>query len=79
VPELRNYTDDARKALLRIAWLAARHTTSNLRKGGDRHIGVGLRGIALYGGVAVGNGNDEDPTLAVTDDDGRTKLRVLFG
>ena len=57
VPELKNFTAEARAHLLDVAWICARTATSDLRQSGDRTLGVGLRGAVLYGGVAVGPGN----------------------
>ena len=54
VPELKNFTTEARAQLLEVAWLCARNATASLPAASRRKLGVGLRGILLYGGVAVG-------------------------
>jgi hypothetical protein len=57
VPELKNFTADARAQLLDVAWICAKSATSDLRRSRDRTLGVGLRGALIYGGLAVGPGN----------------------
>jgi hypothetical protein len=61
VPELRNYEDNARETLGRLAWKVARETVSSLPEDRRSRIGLGLRGILLYGVVMVGSSGEERP------------------
>ena len=55
VPELRHFTEDAQASLLKLAWTTARSVTKDIRGARELKLGVGLRGVLLYGGVAVGS------------------------
>lgn len=61
VPELRNFKEQAQEALLEIAWQLARSTAKTLH--GDRNVklGVGLRGVLLYGAQAIGSTQSDKP------------------
>jgi len=56
VPALRSYHGEARDALLKIAWLAARQVTKEARTPADLKLAVGLRGAVAYGATAMGMG-----------------------
>jgi hypothetical protein len=56
VPALRSYQGEARKALLKIAWTAAREVTKEARIPADLKLAVGLRGAVAYGATAMGMG-----------------------
>lgn len=54
VPEFKQYKDDVRDALISIAWLTANDVVSDAGLTDVEKIGVGLRGLFLYGGLAIG-------------------------
>lgn len=60
VPQLKNYEGEVRETLLELAWVAAQNAT---REAGVRRLGVGLRGVALFGAIAVGEVGQERPAL----------------
>lgn len=62
VPLLKRYQGEARAALIQLAWTSAASVTKDLRRKKDRRIGVGLRGSFVYGGLAIGMGNEEPRT-----------------
>ncbi|HQZ18987.1 MAG TPA: hypothetical protein PLD86_19085 [Vicinamibacteria bacterium] len=78
VPELRSYQGEVREALLDIAWTAAREAALQARPGTDLRVGVGLRGILLYGAVAVGTSTAEKPARKVFDSTVPTELLHPF-
>lgn len=53
VPEYRKFDDDAKDSLAEIAWEAAQMTVADELDEGDE-LGVGLKGVVLYGKVMVG-------------------------
>ena len=53
VPQYRKFTGDAKDSLAEIAWEAAQETVSDTLHEGD-DLGVGLKGVVLYGSVMVG-------------------------
>jgi hypothetical protein len=53
VPEYRKFDDDAKESLAEIAWEAAQMTAADELDEGDE-LGVGLKGVVLYGKVMVG-------------------------
>lgn len=53
VPELRNYTDDAKELMATTAWQVANQIASERMNDGDA-LGVGMRGALLYSDVMVG-------------------------
>lgn len=67
VPEFKNYTADAKRALLDIAWTCARQVTAETRASGELRIGIGLRGILMYGAAATGMGSGEKPEAVELD------------
>ena len=74
VPELKNFTAEARAHLLDVAWICARTAASDLRQSKDCTLGVGLRGAVLYGGVATGPDNG----TAVKDSDSVADVARLY-
>jgi hypothetical protein len=66
VPELRRYASSARRALGDMAWAAARQTVESDPDAATLRLGVGLRGILLYGIVMTGSA--QGPTPPVADD-----------
>jgi hypothetical protein len=60
VPDLRHYTEDAKRSLADIAWELARHTGDSELEANTR-VGVGLRGVLLYGAVLTGSRQQESP------------------
>ena len=54
VPELRNYSPSAREALAKMAWALAQQTVESRPDAGTLRLGVGLRGVLLYGVVMTG-------------------------
>ena len=65
VPQMNNYQDDIRDALIEMAWKSATSITIDYPK--DRVVAVGLRGTLVYGGMAVGtpDGKPETENSAV--------------
>ena len=61
VPSYRKFTGDAKQSLARIAWMVAQHTVSD-KLPANAKLGVGLRGVLMYGDIMVGtcSGTDED-------------------
>jgi hypothetical protein len=59
VPALRSYQGEARTALLKIAWMAAKQVTKEARTPADLKIAVGLRGAVAYGATATGMGEGQ--------------------
>ncbi|MCE9526500.1 MAG: DUF4190 domain-containing protein [Planctomycetales bacterium] len=53
VPEYRKFEGDAKDSLAEIAWQAAQMTVADTLDEGDE-LGVGLKGVLLYGKVMVG-------------------------
>lgn len=53
VPQYRKFDDDAKESLAEIAWEAAQMTVADTLDEGDE-LGVGLKGVVLYGKVMVG-------------------------
>lgn len=53
VPSYRKFTNDAKKALVEIAWATAQVTTAGKLQPNTR-LGVGLRGVIMYGEILVG-------------------------
>lgn len=53
VPEYRKFEGDAKESLAEIAWEAAQMTVADTLDEGD-DLGVGLKGVVLYGKVMVG-------------------------
>jgi hypothetical protein len=54
VPDYRKFEDDAKDSLAEIAWEAAQATVADTLHEGDE-LGVGLKGVLLYGSVMVGH------------------------
>jgi Domain of unknown function (DUF4190) len=54
VPDYRNFDNDAKDSLAEIAWEAAQVTVSDTLDEGDE-LGVGLKGVLVYGSVMVGH------------------------
>ncbi len=54
VPQYRKFDDDAKKSLAEIAWVAAQETVADTLDEGDE-LGVGMKGVVLYGKVMVGH------------------------
>jgi hypothetical protein len=61
VPELRRYSSEAKDSLAKIAWELARQAGDPVRKGDTTRVGVGLRGVLLYGAVLTGTRQQEVP------------------
>jgi hypothetical protein len=78
VPRLRSYQGEAREALLDLAWSIARDVTRELREPEDRRLGVGLRGVLLYGAVAVGLG-ESPPAKGYSAEAEPGELIAFFG
>ena len=53
VPDYRKFDDDAQESLASLAWLAAQHSVKGTLEEGDE-LGVGLKGVLLYGSVQTG-------------------------
>jgi len=66
VPELRHYTSSARAALGETAWAVARQAIESRPDAVTLRLGVGLRGVLLYGVVMTGPA--QGPTPPVVDD-----------
>jgi hypothetical protein len=72
VPQLKNYKDDVRDALINLAWMAASEIVDDKGEGKFKQLGVGLRGSLMYGGLAIGEVGSESPkteNAAAVDDD----------
>jgi hypothetical protein len=54
VPEFKQYKDEVRDALISVAWLMANRVVKEAGLTHVERIGVGLRGVLLYGGLAIG-------------------------
>jgi hypothetical protein len=59
VPEFKQYKDEVRDALISLAWLTANRVVNEASLTGVEKIGVGLRGMFLYGGLAIGPPGEE--------------------
>lgn len=53
VPSYRKFTGDAKKAIAKLAWLAAQSTAAGQLQG-EAKLGVGLRGVLTYGDILLG-------------------------
>jgi hypothetical protein len=63
VPELRSYAANAREALARIAWTLAQQTVESRSDAATLRLGVGLRGLLLYGVVMTGTAQGPMPPV----------------
>jgi hypothetical protein len=63
VPELRAYRGDVRGTLLDLAWNTARESTRRARTDRDVKLAVALRGMMLYGAIAIGPASGEKPQM----------------
>jgi hypothetical protein len=54
VPEYRKFDKDAKESMAEIAWLAAQETVADTLDEGDE-LGVGLKGVVVYGSVMIGH------------------------
>jgi len=77
VPQLRNYDGEVRRALLDIAWMAAKEATRDVRRDRDLQLAVGLRGALAYGAVAIGMGEGK-PTQELASVVSTTPLHAFF-
>lgn len=62
VPQLKNYKDDVRVTLAKLAFTTAQMVTANMQKNKPTKLAVGLRGSVLYGATAIGN-SDAEPKI----------------
>jgi hypothetical protein len=74
VPELRGYTSGARETLGKTTWALAQQTVESHPDAATLALGVGLRGVLLYGIVMTGTA--EGPTPPLVDD--ATPLERFF-
>jgi hypothetical protein len=74
VPELRSYAANAREALARIAWTLAQQTVESRSDAATLRLGVGLRGLLLYGVVMTGTAQGPMPPVR----DVHTPLEAFF-
>jgi len=74
VPELRNYGKGARETLAKMAWTLAQQTIESRPDTASLRLGVGLRGVLLYGIVMTGPA--QGAAQAVSDDP--APLREFF-
>ncbi|MGJ8638083.1 MAG: hypothetical protein ACSHYA_01705 [Opitutaceae bacterium] len=74
VPQLRNYTNDAKLLLHKIAWAAAVEAAA--RNGKIESIAVGIRGALVYDAVFIGDNQIHTQEMGHTD--GRKALRDFF-
>ncbi|MDB2686241.1 DUF4190 domain-containing protein [Mariniblastus sp.] len=61
VPRYREFDDSAREAVEKLAWVSGRSTAANAGLPATSEMGIGLRGIFLYGSVMRGKINSSDP------------------
>lgn len=66
VPELRGYTSGARETLGKTTWALAQQTVESHPDAATMSLGVGLRGVLLYGIVMTGT--VQGPTPPMVDD-----------
>lgn len=62
VPQLKNYKDEVRTMLARLAFKTAQAVTADLHKEKPIKLAVGLRGSLIYGASAIGN-SDAEPKI----------------
>ena len=74
VPNYRKFSADAKKSLAQLTWTAAQ-TTAAESIDGNHDLGVGMKGVILYGSVMVGKLSDKQPT---TNDKERSHLVKFF-
>jgi hypothetical protein len=80
VPEYRKFEGDAKDSLAEIAWQAAQMTVADTLDEGD-DLGVGLKGVLLYGKVMVGRvtiAGDEKRGLDHESKSDEAKLEPFF-
>ncbi|MFN0020043.1 MAG: hypothetical protein ACKVP0_17425 [Pirellulaceae bacterium] len=80
VPEYRKFEGDAKDSLAEIAWEAAQMTVADTLDEGDE-LGVGLKGVVLYGKVMVGRvtiAGDEKRGLDHESKSDEAKLEPFF-
>lgn len=75
IPEYRKYDEGAKETIEEIAWLAARSTVDQSSLPSDAELGVGLKGLLLYGSTLKGRAFQRTPT---TQSDDRTILESFF-
>ncbi len=63
VPQYRKYEDSAKDALDQFAWASGCNAVENSQLPQDARMGIGLRGLLLYGSVLTGKADSEDPFL----------------
>ena len=61
VPRYRNYQDSARDVLEKFAWASGRATIADSELQGISEMGIGLRGVILYGSVMRGRIDADTP------------------
>lgn len=81
VPDYRNFDADAKDTLADLAWITAQHTVADTLQPGDS-LGVGLKGVVLYGSVQVGevvatDAIDEKAGIHYVGED-EDKLKFIF-
>ncbi len=74
VPELRSYAANAREAIARMAWTLAQQTVESRSDAATLRLGVGLRGLLLYGVVMTGAAQGPMPPVR----DIHTPLEAFF-
>jgi len=61
IPGYRNYNDEAKEGLAKMAWQAGRMTVGDSLPEGTE-MGIGLKGLFLYGAVMIDDAQSEDPS-----------------
>lgn len=77
VPSYRKFTGDAKKTLAEIAWATAQSTTAGKLQP-DAHLGVGLRGVLLYGDILLGTPIKSDQDVFTAYKSGEKKDLIAF-
>lgn len=83
VPELRQYTSEARKIQADFAWLLARSILRKNYPNKEMKLAIGLRGAVLYGPVLVGqlaadDKDESEPTKSLDGDGHKAELYPFF-
>lgn len=76
VPQLGDYTEDAKQVLHQIAWDAAVNTLQNMNQENISSISVGVRGAMRYDVVLIGNQEGVQKSLGHIE--GRKALKDYF-
>lgn len=77
VPSYRKFTGDAKKALAEIAWAIAQSTTAGKLQPNAK-LGVGLRGVLLYGDILLGTPIESEQDVITAYQSGEKEDLIAF-